>query len=69
MAAVQTGAPATGPKRRGSKGKGLQYSEFNMIHFLFSLIRIKGLDMFRALLAHPQQALQKRHLVNCVRVM
>jgi hypothetical protein len=25
--------------------------------------------MFRALLAHPQQALHKRHLVYCVRVM
>jgi hypothetical protein len=25
--------------------------------------------MFRALLAHPQEALQKRHLVYCVRVM
>jgi hypothetical protein len=25
--------------------------------------------MFRALLAHPQDALHKRHLVYCVRVM
>jgi hypothetical protein len=25
--------------------------------------------MFRALLAHPQEALHKRHLVYCVRVM
>jgi hypothetical protein len=25
--------------------------------------------MFRALLAHPQEALHKRHLVHCVRVM
>jgi hypothetical protein len=25
--------------------------------------------MFRALLAHPQEALNKRHLVYCVRVM
>jgi hypothetical protein len=25
--------------------------------------------MFRALLAHPQEALNKRHLVHCVRVM
>jgi hypothetical protein len=25
--------------------------------------------MFRTLLAHPQEALQKRHLVYCVRVM
>jgi hypothetical protein len=25
--------------------------------------------MFRALLAHPQEAIHKRHLVYCVRVM
>jgi hypothetical protein len=25
--------------------------------------------MFRALLAHPQEALHKRHLVYCVRIM
>jgi hypothetical protein len=25
--------------------------------------------MFRALLAHPQEALNKRHLVYCVRIM
>jgi hypothetical protein len=25
--------------------------------------------MFRAILAHPQEALNKRHLVHCVRVM
>jgi hypothetical protein len=46
-----------------------QYSETNVMHFLFSLLRIKGLYMFRALLAHRQQALHKRHLVYCVRVM
>jgi hypothetical protein len=28
------------------------------MHFLFSLLRIMGLYMFRALLAHPQEALQ-----------
>jgi hypothetical protein len=31
-----------------------QYSETNVMHFLFSLLSIKGLYMFRALLAHPQ---------------
>jgi hypothetical protein len=36
-----------------------QYSETNMMHFLFNLLRIKGLYMFRALLAHPQEALHK----------
>jgi hypothetical protein len=46
-----------------------QYSETNVMHFLFSLLRIKGLYMFRALLAHLQEALHKRHLVYCVRVV
>jgi hypothetical protein len=40
-----------------------QYSETNVMHFLFSLLRIKGLYMFRALLAHLQEALNKWHLV------
>jgi hypothetical protein len=46
-----------------------QYSETNVMHFLFSLLRIKGLYMFRALLAHPQKAPHKQHLVYCVSVM
>jgi hypothetical protein len=46
-----------------------QHSETNVMHFLFSLLRIKGLDMFRALLAHPPEVLNKRQLVYCVRVM
>jgi hypothetical protein len=46
-----------------------QYSETNVMRFLFSLLRIKGLYMFRELLAHPQEALHKRHLVHCVHVM
>jgi hypothetical protein len=46
-----------------------QYSETNVMHFLFSLLRIKGLYMYWALLAHPQEALHKRHLVYCVCVM
>jgi hypothetical protein len=29
----------------------------NVIHFLFNLLRIKGLYIFRALLAHPQEEL------------
>jgi hypothetical protein len=36
-------------------------------HFLFNLLRIKGLYMFRALLAHAQEALHKRHFIHCVR--
>jgi hypothetical protein len=46
-----------------------QYSETNVMHFLFNLLRIKDLCMFRALLAHLHEALHKRHLVYCVRVM
>jgi hypothetical protein len=46
-----------------------RYSETNVMHFLLNFLRIKGLYTFRALLAHLQQALHKRHLVYCVRVM
>jgi hypothetical protein len=35
-----------------------QYSETNVMHFLFNLLRIKDLYMIRALLAHPQEAPQ-----------
>jgi hypothetical protein len=50
--------------------KGLsQFSETNVMQILLSLLRIKGLYMFRALLAHPQEALYKRRLVYCVRFM
>jgi hypothetical protein len=41
-----------------------QYSETNVMHFLFSLLTINGLYMFRALLAHSQEVLHKRHLVK-----
>jgi hypothetical protein len=46
-----------------------QYSETNVMHFLFNLLRIKSLCMFRALLAYPQEVYHKRHLAYCVRVM
>jgi hypothetical protein len=46
-----------------------QYNETNVMHFSFILFRIKGLYMFRALLAHPHEALHIRHLVYCVRIM
>jgi hypothetical protein len=45
-----------------------QYNETNVMHFSFNLLRIKVLYMFRALLAHPQEVLHKRHLVYCVRI-
>jgi hypothetical protein len=45
-----------------------QNNETKMTHFLFSLLKIKGLYMFRALLAHLQEELHKRYLVNCVRI-
>jgi hypothetical protein len=38
------------------------------MHFSFNLLRTKGLYMFRALHAHPQEALHKRHLVYCMRM-
>jgi hypothetical protein len=47
----------------------VQYSEINVMHFLFSSLRIKGLYMFWALIVHPQEALHKQHLVYCIRVM
>jgi hypothetical protein len=40
--------------------RSFQYSETNVMHFLFSLLGINGLYMFRTLLAHPQEALHKR---------
>jgi hypothetical protein len=46
-----------------------RHVETNVNTFFFSLLRIKGLYMFRALLAHPQEAQHKQHLVYCVRVM
>jgi hypothetical protein len=46
-----------------------QYNETNVMLFLFNLLRIMGLYMFGALLAHPQEVLDKRHLVYCVRVV
>jgi hypothetical protein len=45
-----------------------QYNETNVMHFSFNLLRINLLYMFRALLAHPQEALHKRHLVYCVKL-
>jgi hypothetical protein len=46
-----------------------QYSETNVMQFLFNLLSIKDLYIFQALLAHPHEALQKRHLVCCVRII
>jgi hypothetical protein len=46
-----------------------QYSETNVMHILFIWLRIKTLYIFRALLAHLQEALHKQYLVYCVRVM
>jgi hypothetical protein len=34
-----------------------QYSETNVMHFLFNVLRIKGPDIFRALLDDPQKEL------------
>jgi hypothetical protein len=46
-----------------------RYNETNVMLFLFSLLRFKGLYTFRTLLAHPQEAFHKRHFVQCVRVV
>jgi hypothetical protein len=35
---------------------GIQYSETNVMQFLLNLLRLMGLYMFRALVAHPQEA-------------
>jgi hypothetical protein len=40
-----------------------------VMHFSFNLLRIKGLYLFRALLAHPQEVLNRRHLAYCMRIM
>jgi hypothetical protein len=45
------------------------YSETNAMQFLFSLLRLKGLYMFQALIAHPQEVLNKWHLVYYVFVI
>jgi hypothetical protein len=58
-----------GKEHMSVKELGDRYNETNVMHFSFSLLRIKGLYMFRALLAYPQEALHKRHLVYCLRVM
>jgi hypothetical protein len=41
----------------------IQHREIDVMYILFSLLRIKGLYMFQALLAHLQEALHKQHLV------
>jgi hypothetical protein len=46
-----------------------QYDETNVMHFSFNLLRVKGLYMFRALFARPQEAPHKRHFVYCVHIM
>jgi hypothetical protein len=33
-----------------------KFSEINVMHLIFSLLRINGLLVFRALLAHPHEA-------------
>jgi hypothetical protein len=40
----------------------------NILNVLLT-VHLKGLYMFRTLLSHPQEALHKRNLVYCVRIM
>jgi hypothetical protein len=50
--------------------KGSSYSSIHLLGQFRPVTRLLYLTyMFRALLAHPQKALHKRHLVYCVRVM
>jgi hypothetical protein len=42
--------------------------ETNVMYFSLNLLRIKGLYMLRALLTHPQEVLQKRHVVYRMRM-
>jgi hypothetical protein len=44
-----------------------QYNETNVMHFSFNLLRIKGLYLFRALLAHPQE-LHRLMFVSVMRI-
>jgi hypothetical protein len=46
-----------------------QFKENNLMPFSFNLLRIKGPYMFQALLAHPQEALNKRNFLCCVLIM
>jgi hypothetical protein len=46
-----------------------QCNETKVMHFSFNLLRIKGLYMFRALLADPQEVIHKRHLVYCLHII
>jgi hypothetical protein len=46
-----------------------RYNKINVMHFSFNLLRIKGLYMYRALLTYPQEVLNTRHLVHCMRRM
>jgi hypothetical protein len=43
--------------------------KINVMHLIFNLLSTNGLYMFRALLAHPQGALHKRHMVYYLRAM
>jgi hypothetical protein len=52
-----------------SRGINNRYSETNVMFIMFNVLRIKSLYMFPALLAHPQEVLDKRHLLYYVRVM
>jgi hypothetical protein len=61
--------PFGGSAAVGAKRHTRQCSKTNVMRFLFNLLKIKSLYMFRALLAHLQEALHNGHWVYCVRVM
>jgi hypothetical protein len=48
---------------------GHQYNGTNVMHFFIQFSENQGPLHFLGLLAHPQEALHKRNLVYCVRIM
>jgi hypothetical protein len=46
-----------------------QYNQIYVMHFLFSLLTIMSIYMFRELFTHPQEAIHKRRLLYCLHVM
>jgi hypothetical protein len=47
----------------------IQYSETNVMHFVFNSLSTKSHYLFLTLLTYPQEVTHKRYLVYCVRVM
>jgi hypothetical protein len=60
----ESGVDVTCPRKH--RGSSFVISNTNLIHTsLFHFIEVHSLDMFRALLAHAQEALHKRRVGDC----